>query len=514
MIRQTAILGLIIIVVFAVTSCGEDGVSPKEKISPSVSLITPWDGSTREGVVDVAVEAEDNKGINRVELYIGNKLYATDDTEPYTFEWDMSSIADGVKTAVYARAVDVNGNVKSSVTVTVTKGQSAVPVANLTGPSDGTEVMQGYLLEMSGTATDDEDGELGDANITWASDLQGTLGQGATLDYRGFVIGKHVITMIATDSDGNTDKVQVNVTVTDNDQDFAYIQEGTYTIGPPIFEKRTVIFNRPFIISKKELSIGELLANASEDLTELIEKRPKKFEDKNRSVFLYPEDLFSDKYAEYPAIFITLYEFTMYCQTLSEIDGLLPVYKYFDKNNVYEEDMKSSKYAKMTIIPGTNGWRFPTEAEWEVAASGGSSPIAYPWGNEPSGGRCNSMADPEPLNMIDLANGRGVTPVDSYSEYPNRFGLYNMAGNVAEICSDIFLGDLPSGFDPVGYSEARKVDYVVKGGPWFGNGVDMQIPLRAHWIPFDPKSTDNKDAWCSGYGIRLVRNLEVGEAPW
>jgi len=276
MIRKTATLGLIIIIVFAVASCGEDGVTKKEKILPTVSIVTPWDGTTREGVVDVTVEAEDNKGINRVELVVGNKYYAVDDTEPYTFEWDMSSIADGVSTIVYANAVDISGNTKKSESVTITKGHSASPVGSLTGPAEGTEVMQGYLLTMSGTATDEEDGGLSDANITWVSDLQGALGQGTSLNYRGFVIGKHVITMIATDSDGNTNKIPVNITVTDNNQDFVYIQEGTYTIGTPIFEKRTIVLTRPLIISKYELSIGEFMANYDPEISKDIEKRAKK----------------------------------------------------------------------------------------------------------------------------------------------------------------------------------------------------------------------------------------------
>lgn len=523
MIRNAAILGIIVVIVFAVASCAEDGVTKKETTPPTVSLVTPWDGTTREGIVEVVAEAGDKSGIDRVELYVGNKLYATETIGPYEFEWDMSAISDGTAVSVYVKAVDNNGNAKKSEVVTVTKGSSKPPVATLTSPANGTEVMQGYLLVLSGTATDPEDGELGDANITWKSSIQGPLAQGLAKDYRGLVIGKHTITMIAIDSEGNTDEKTVTVTVTDNDWKFAYVQEGTYTIGLPLFEPRTVRFTRPFIISKTELSIGEFLADYDADLLKDVAKRGTKFEDKNTKTFVYPEDLLTDKYAEYPACFLTIYEIIEYCQTLSKKDGLDTCYVFLDKENrgidyqYYIDNPKKWKpsvYVKALLIDGSNGWRLPTEAEWTVTASGGNAGKMYPWGNSPPAGKCNSLADPSPQNMLGLSNSRGTTPVDSYGAYRNSFGLYNIVGNVAEMCSDIYLGEMLSGIDPVGYSEASTVEYVVKGGAYYQNGEAMQIGIRSLTIPFTPDYSKHGKAYNSGFGARLVRSLEIDEAPW
>jgi formylglycine-generating enzyme required for sulfatase activity len=180
---------------------------------------------------------------------------------------------------------------------------------------------------------------------------------------------------------------------------------------------------------------------------------------------------------------VSWFDAVEYCNKRSQKEGLTPAYTISGAGN----------NRAVTWNRNANGYRLPTEAEWEYACRAGTT-TPFSTGNNITTDQANYNGNYPYNNNAKGAYRKKTTPVGSFA--PNPWGLYDMHGNVWEWCWD-WYGDYSSGAqtDPDG---AASGSYrVERGGSWISDASFARSVYRGYNVPYYRIS--------SGFGFRLVR---------
>jgi len=246
------------------------------------------------------------------------------------------------------------------------------------------------------------------------------------------------------------------------------------------------------IFGKKEIDVNKLMYHS--ETFNFKESAKRENATKPRSAFkitkdipIYPDTLvwvrdFSYSYNEpmskryyshpsfgnYPVVGVNWKQATAFCEW---------------RTNYLNSFLESKKRAT------ESDFRLPTEAEWEYAARGGRSQAPYPWGGY-------YLRNKKGCLLANFKPGRGNYPEDggfytvrADAYWPNDFGLYNMAGNVAEWTSSLYYEgayNFQHDMNPDIRWNAKESDpprmkrKVIRGGSWKDVGYFLQTAARTY----------------------------------
>jgi formylglycine-generating enzyme required for sulfatase activity len=185
------------------------------------------------------------------------------------------------------------------------------------------------------------------------------------------------------------------------------------------------------------------------------------------------------KGADLPVEQVTWPQAARFCNARARFEGLKPC---------YNEDTAECDFQ-------ADGYRLPTEAEWEYACRAGTG-TDYSWG-----GDAKRLG---PFAWSAENAGKKTHPVGQ--KQPNPWGLFDMHGNVAEWCQDVFDKDYFKNSpekNPRGPAEGK--EYVLRGGSWKSTADALRSSYRIGETPGFSDACLARDA----IGFRCVRKTDI-----
>ena len=201
----------------------------------------------------------------------------------------------------------------------------------------------------------------------------------------------------------------------------------------------------------------------------------------------------SGKATNHPVQTVNWYDVVKWCNARSEMDGLTPCY-YTASGQMIVYRTGQTNIVDDCVKWSADGYRSPTEAEWEKAARGGSAGHRFPWSDADTITHSRANYYSSSSYAYDVSPTLGYHPTYATGGTPytspvgvfttNGFGLYDMAGNVWEWCWDWYSSSYYSsspGSDPHGASSGST--RVLRGGGWGSYAFVCRVANRGNFPP-------------------------------
>lgn len=210
------------------------------------------------------------------------------------------------------------------------------------------------------------------------------------------------------------------------------------------------------------------------------------------------------KAGNHPVHSASWYDLLKWCNAKSEMDGREPCYVLSSGGSIYR-----SGSGGITWLTSRNGYRLPSEAEWEKSARGGVNGRRFPWGETIEHARSNYRSSTTYAYDVNATAGfhpgyetPGVVPYTApvASFAANGYGLHDMSGNVREFCWDRATSGYPAVYVIDVTAPNDMFERVARGGDWSSEAFSHRCSYRGSRFP----GNTGKGNFL---GFRLARNL-------
>jgi formylglycine-generating enzyme len=337
------------------------------------------------------------------------------------------------------------------------------------------------------------------SGVTWSVPATNFTGDyGAVVSDNATPTIKHVIWNAGTDFNGQF-STTCRVRVIANDDDYALVPGGTFTMGDNLDGESDAPTHLVYVSSF--YMDTNLVTGAGWALV-------LNYAVTNGYTF---DNYGSYQGLNYPVQSIDWFDAAKWCNARSQMLGATPVY-YLDPTftNVFFNVNVSPTppFPAIYVNTNANGYRLPTEAEWEKAARGGLAGQRFPLGGTISEAQANYYSQtnyaydlgPYGYNSNYITSTIPYTsPVGSFA--PNGYGIYDMTGNVYEWCQDWNAAYATTPVPVVNPQGPTLVNgnRVIRGGSWNFDASTLRCATRAQITPGSTGLNGN-------LGFRCVRS--------